>query len=108
MPAPADRQGPAVVAPGRLSGPHPRRFHVCTAGQSWSGEQGFFPARDDHTFLHEASLPCDAGLTALHANRMKKASVILHGLDRSGEASADLFDHEDSCSERDGCAERAP
>jgi DNA polymerase IV len=39
---------------------------------------------------------------------MKKASVILHGLDRSGEASADLFDHEDSCSERDGCAERAP
>ena len=72
----------------------------CTDGQRWSGEQGFFPARDDHTFLHEASLLYDKGLTALHANRMKKVSVILHGLHRSGEASADLFDHEDSRSER--------
>ncbi len=61
------------------------------ADQHWSWEQGFLPARDDHTFLQALS----EGLSrAEHALRFspRSVSVMIHGLLGEAEMTGDLFD----------------
>lgn len=69
-------------------------------GQRWSGESRFFPARDDHTFLTEMGRLYEAGLRALAGARLKKVSVILHGIAPVGTTSDDLFERAEARSER--------
>jgi len=69
-------------------------------GARWGGEVNFFPARDDHIFLHKACEIFDAGIAALKGARLMKVSVMLHHISRPGEVSADLFEHASSVTER--------
>jgi len=64
--------------------------------QYWQGEQRFAPARDDHTFLQAACDMFDAGVRSKGFNRLRKVSVMLHGISRAGEVSADLFEMADA------------
>lgn len=57
----------------------------------WSGEHRLAPARDDHTFLQIACALFDGGVKAHGVKRLRKVSVMLSGLSRAGEVSADLF-----------------
>jgi DNA polymerase-4 len=78
-------------------------IHVSLGAQSgarWSGDLSFAPARDDHTFLQQASLLFDAGMTALGPGPLKKVSVFLHSISRAGEISGDLFEQADRTHER--------
>ncbi|MEM8617897.1 MAG: type VI secretion protein ImpB, partial [Pseudomonadota bacterium] len=58
----------------------------------WQRETRFFPARDDHTFLHEACTLFAVGVKALNHGPLKKLSVMLHGIDLEGQTSEDLFE----------------
>ena len=60
--------------------------------QYWRGEQRFAPARDDHTFLQAACGMFDAAVAGKGFNRLRKVSVVLAGISRAGEVSADLFE----------------
>lgn len=60
--------------------------------QYWRGEQGFAPARDDHTFLQAACALFDAAVRGRGFGRLRKVSVMLAGISRAGEVSADLFE----------------
>ncbi len=62
------------------------------SGRRWRNEQSFFPARDDRTFLRTACDLFDLSIAELHGERMKKVSVMLHGISRTGETSGDLFE----------------
>ena len=80
-----------------------RAIHVSigtSAGQRWSGDLGFAPARDDHTFLQKACALFDAGIAALGPGRLKKVSVFLHDISRPGEVSGDLFEQASLTTER--------
>lgn len=68
--------------------------------QYWRGEHRFAPARDDHTFLQVACRMFDQGVQANRFGRLRKVSVMLHGISRAGETSADLFEQADARSDR--------
>lgn len=68
--------------------------------QYWRGEHRFAPARDDHSFLQTACALFDAGVQGHRVKRLSKVSVMLAGLSRAGETSADLFEHSDMRSAR--------
>lgn len=76
----------SIVSVG-LSTPDGKRFGL---------EQRVPPARDDHTFLESACGLFDAALVQTRLKRLKKISVTLSGLSRSGEASGDLFETQDT------------
>ncbi len=69
-------------------------------GRRWGGETRFFPARDDHTFLHEMSRLYDVGIEALTQPRLKKLSVMLHAIHPTGTTSEDLFEQAEERTER--------
>ncbi len=69
-------------------------------GQRWQGEASFAPARDDYRFLHTASALFDAAISTYRVKRLKKVSVMLHGLTRSEEVSHDLFEQADARDQR--------
>lgn len=62
------------------------------SGRRWSGDVRFFPARDDHTFLHAASDLFEAGLKDLHGAPLKKLSVVIHSIAPAMVKSEDLFE----------------
>ncbi len=71
-----------------------------TDDRTWHTGHGFEPARDDRTFLRAASRLFDDGIDRLRPKRLRKVSVMLSGLSRSGDTSADLFELEPAHAER--------
>ena len=65
---------------------------MTTEGRRVSVEERFFPARDDRTFLQTACALFDAAIAQTRAKRLKKVSVMLHGISQLSETSADLFE----------------
>lgn len=69
-------------------------------GRCWRRETRFFPARDDHTFLQEMGRLYDSGIKLLGQPRLKKLSVILHGIQQAGQTSDDLFEQTETRTSR--------
>jgi DNA polymerase-4 len=69
-------------------------------GRRWGRESRFFPARDDYTFLKEMTRIYDAGITALKTPKLKKLSVMLHGIAQVGTVAEDLFEQAETRSRR--------
>lgn len=69
-------------------------------GTYWSGTHHFSPSRDDRTFLQAVSGLFDHGAESLKGARLQNIHVMLHGLQRPGETSGDLFEHVSDRSDR--------
>lgn len=63
--------------------------------QRWQAEITFAPARDDHTFLSQMTELYWHGVKALRGARLKKLSVMLHGITPTERVVDDLFEQED-------------
>ena len=61
-------------------------------GRRWAKDTRFFPARDDHTFLHAVTGFFDAGVSDLNGARLKKLSVVLHDISQVDAVAGDLFE----------------
>lgn len=71
-----------------------------TDNQRFHRDHHVFPARDDHTFLSTACRLFDDAITCSSIKRLKKVSIMLSGLSRANDVSADLFEQADAQSAR--------
>lgn len=71
-----------------------------TDNQRFHRDHHVFPARDDHTFLSTACRLFDDAITYFDIKRLKKVSIMLSGLSRANDVSADLFEQADAQSAR--------
>lgn len=71
-----------------------------TDNQRFHRDHHVFPARDDHTFLSTACRLFDDAITCSGIKRLKKVSIMLSGLSRANDVSADLFEQADAQSAR--------
>ena len=58
----------------------------------WSGEIGFLPCRDDHSFLHHLHKLYERGIDVARPRRLRSVSVMLHKIALPTERGRDLFE----------------